>query len=147
MLGADMSQREKEELVLPNADKVKEEKKEAEKELTTINIHHVTEKGVACPVADNGGLCREPSHWKWAISGKDYTKDTVRPQLQILADISLEPNVDPQAHKRLSGRKVLIRADQNAPYGDIQKVIEYCGLAGMYKIEIGAAKPAPEKKK
>jgi biopolymer transport protein ExbD len=146
MLGADMSQREKEELVLPNADKVKEEKKEAEKDLTIINIHHTTEKGVAFPFADNGGWCRDASHWMWAISGKDYNKDTIKPRLQILADESLEPNVDPQAKKRLSGRKVLIRADQNAPYGDIQKVIEYCGLAGMYKIEIGAAKPAPEKK-
>ncbi len=148
MLGADMGQREKEELILPNADKVKDEKKETEKNgLTTINIHHQPDKGVVCPIADNGGICREESHWKWAISGHDYNKDTIKPQLQILADLNLQATPDPVAKKRLSERKVLIRADKDAPYGDVQKVIEYCGVAGMYKIEIAAAKPAPEKKK
>jgi biopolymer transport protein ExbD len=147
MLGADMGQREKEELILANADKAKEEKKEAETGLTTINIHHQPDKGVVCPIADNGGICRDESHWKWAISGHDYTKDTIKPQLQILADLNLQATPDPVAKKRLSERKVLIRADQNAPYGDVQKVIEYCGNAGMYKVEIAAAKPAPEKKK
>jgi biopolymer transport protein ExbD len=148
MLGADMGQREKEELVLPNADKVKDEKKDVEKNgLTTINIHHNPGPGVACPIADNGGICRDPSHWKWAISGHDYTKDNIKPQLQILADLNLQSTPDPIAKKRLSERKVLIRADLNAPYGDVQKVIEYAGSAGMFKIEIAAAKPAPEKKK
>jgi len=148
MLGADMGQREKEELILANADKVKEEDKERHKgeSLTTINIHHNPGKGVACPIADNGGICRDPTHWKWAISGHDYDKDTIKPQLQILADLNLQAAPDPVAKKRLSERKVLIRADQSAPYGDVQKVIEYCGSAGMYKIEIAAAKPAPEKK-
>jgi len=147
MLGADMGQREKEELILPNADKVKEEKKEREGSLTTINIHHQPDKGVACPIADNGGICRDESHWKWAISGHDYNKDTIKPQLQILADFNLQATPDPVAKKRLSERKVLIRADKDAPYGDVQKVIEYAGVAGMYEIEIGAAKPAHEKKK
>jgi biopolymer transport protein ExbD len=149
MLGADMGQREKEELILPNADKVKEEDKARHQGefLTTINIHHSPDKGVVCPIADNGGICRDESHWKWAISGHDYNKDTIKPQLQILADLNLQSAPDPIAKKKLSERKVLIRADKDAPYGDVQKVIEYCGVAGMYKIEIGAAKPAPEKKK
>src|SRR5436190_12111590 len=79
MLGADMGQREKEELILANADKVKEEDKTRDLHvpLTTINIHHDPGKGVACPQADNGGICRDASHWKWAISGHDYNKDTI----------------------------------------------------------------------
>ena len=77
----------------------------------------------------------------------EYLDETIKPQLQILADLNLQSAPDPIAKKRLSERKVLIRADLNAPYGDVQKVIEYCGTAGMFKIEIAAAKPAPEKKK
>ena len=144
MLGADMTQREFAELMLPNADRIKEDdntNKEGEP-VTTINVFH--DGQVTCPIAANGGMCREESHWKWGIRGVDYTKDTIKPQLQLEADESLEPDIDPLAKKRLSSRKVMIRADRTAPYGDIQKLIEYAGLAGMYKIEIAAAKPAPK---
>ena len=33
----------------------------------------------------------------------------------------------------------MIRADQNAPYQFIQRVIENCGGVGLYKIAVGAA--------
>ena len=35
----------------------------------------------------------------------------------------------------------MIRADQNAPYQFIQRVIENCGAVGLYKIAVGAAQP------
>ena len=141
MLGADMSQREFAEVVLPTADKAKEDKGENDPNApqTTVNISHDT--SVTCPVHDNGGTCREAGHWVWGIGGKNYDKTTLGPQLQLLADDALENDVDPKAGKRLSKRKVMVRADRTAPYGDIQKVIETAGTAGIYKIEIGAAKP------
>jgi biopolymer transport protein ExbD len=148
MLSADMSQRQLEEVVLPQASQVKEDKKgvEGDETTTTINIHHVTDKGVNCTVYSNGGVCREAEHWKWAIRGHDYTKDTLKEQLQIEAQLHMETVMDPKAHKILSALRILIRADSGAPYGDVQKVIETCGLAGIYKVEVAAAKPAPEKK-
>ena len=141
MLGADMSQREMAEVVLPTADKAKEDKGENDVNApqTTINISH--DPDVACPINDNAGTCREDGHWVWGISGLNYDKTTIGPHLQILANADLEPDVDPQAGKQLSKRKVMIRADKAAPYGDIQKVIEISGQAGIYKVEIGAARP------
>ena len=142
MLGADMGARENAELNLPQADKVKEDDNKVVAEgLTTINVHHDPGAGVKCAVADNGGTCREASHWKWQIHGKDYERDKIRSQIQIEAELSMETDVDPVAKKRLSARKVLIRADSEAPYGDVQKLIEIAGTTGIYKIEVGAAKP------
>ena len=146
MLGADMGKKEHETLILPIADKIKETDKTRSVEIrqTTINIHHKDDVGV-CPVFANDGICRDASHWGWAIRGKQYTKDTLRPQLEIeAAEAGFES--EPGVKKQLSKLKVLIRADANAPYGDIQKVIEKCGESGIYKIEVGAAKPPEESK-
>jgi len=46
-----------------------------------------------------------------------------------------------------SERVMVIRADRQAPYGYIQKTIEQLAGAGLYKIEVGVEKPAPEKPK
>jgi biopolymer transport protein ExbD len=148
MLSADMSQRQLEEVILPQASQVKEDPKTGTEgeTTTTINIHHSTEKGVTCAVYSNGGVCREPSHWQWAIRGHDYTAATIKDQLQIEAQLHMETAMDVKAHKILSALRILIRADSGAPYGDVQKVIETCGTVGIYKVEVAAAKPAAEKK-
>lgn len=140
MLGADMGKREMEEVMLPLADKIQEDDgKRLPGPETTINIHH--DPVISCAIQANGGVCREEGHWLWSIRGKDFNKDTLKAQLQIEADSDLEPDVDPKAGKRLSARRVLIRADRTAPYGDIQKVIEISGSTGIYKVAVGAAKP------
>ena len=143
MLSADMGQRELEELVLPEADQVREDPKvQDQTALTTINVHHrPDDANFKCPINTRGSICRDPEHWLIAIRGQEFTKETVKDQLQMLADESLENDVDPLAKKRLSGRKVMIRADKAAPYGDVQKLIEVCSAVGIYKIEVGAAKP------
>jgi len=148
MLSADMSARQLEEVVLPQASQVKEDKpdKTEGESTTTINIHHVTEKGTDCAVYANGGICRDVNHWKWAIYGHDYTKDTIGPELTDIARLHMEPGPDPVAKVTLSSVKILIRADSAAPYGDVQKVIETCGTAKIYKVEVAAAQPPAEKK-
>ena len=149
MLSADMSQRELEEVVLPQANQVKENSNvKVENEVTTnINIHHSTPKGVSCAIYANGGVCREPTHWLWAIRGHDYTAATIKDQLQVEAQLHMETVKDVKASKILSALKILIRADSGAPYGDVQKVIELCGSVGIYKVEVAAAKPPAEKKR
>ena len=141
MLGADMGKREHEEVLLPLADKVKEDDNQRSLDPeTTINIHHNID--VTCAVHENGGVCREDDHWKWAISGQSYNKEDLAAELKILAELEPEAATDAKGGKQLSRRKALIRADRTAPYGHVQKVIELCGLAGIYKIQVGAAKPS-----
>jgi len=143
MLGADMSQREQAELVLPTASEIKEnEKVKSDEPTTTVNIQHIDPPGGKCPINASGtGYCREMDHWAVVIRGREIPRETLKDQIKNEADASLEPEIDPQAGVRLSARKLIIRADKSAPYGDVNKIIEYAGTAGIYKIEVGAAVP------
>jgi biopolymer transport protein ExbD len=147
MLSADMTQREFEEIVLPRADQVKEEdpNKVKGEEVTVLNIYHRPDSGdFSCPLYAHGATCRDASHWLIAMRGASYTKDTVKERLKADAEATMEPDVDPAAGKRLSARKVMIRADRQAPYGDVQGMIQVCGEVGIYKIEVAAAQPPKE---
>lgn len=146
MLGADMSQRESIEISIPKARNVPEPEKDTkEKRTLTVNIHHQTPTGAPCPVNDNGSVCREADHWQWQILGVDYPREEMKKQLLIMAQDNLDDVEDPIAKKRLSALFLLIRADEKAPYGDVQKLTEYAGGAGIYKIQLAANKPLPEK--
>ena len=147
MLGADMSQREAIEIQIPKAKAVPEPKQveDPDKFTLTVNIHHATPTGAPCPINDNGGVCREKDHWQWQIMGTDYNREEMKKQLVIIAQDHLEPQEDQAAHTKLSALFLLIRADERAPYGDVQKLTEYAGLAKIYKIQLAANKPLPEK--
>ena len=143
MLGADMTQREQASLVLPTASEIKEnEKVKSAEPTTTINVQHrQSSSSFQCAIAERGGYCRDEEHWMIVIRGREVPRPTLKEQLKIEADETLEPDVDPIAGVRLSARKVIIRADRAAPYGDINKIIETCSLVGIYKVEVGAAVP------
>jgi biopolymer transport protein ExbD len=147
MLGADMSQREAIEISIPKAKNVPEPKtvEEKDKFTLTVNIHHASPTGAPCPINDNGGVCREKDHWQWQIMGTDYNREEMKKQLVIIAQDHLEPVDDPVAKTKLSALFLLIRADERAPYGDVQKLTEYAGLAHIYKIQLAANKPLPDK--
>jgi biopolymer transport protein ExbD len=138
MLGADMTQREQAELVLPTASEIKENDKVKTDEPTTVNIQHVSAGQVA--INSSGGFCREKD-WAVVIRGRQVPREVLKDQLKAEADETPEKDVDPQAGVRLSARKIIIRADRAAPYGDVNKIIEICGLIGVYKVEVGAAVP------
>jgi biopolymer transport protein ExbD len=141
MLGADMAQRESVDMVLPLADQIKEQKENEEVPTTTVNVHH--DPNLDCKIndsAENG--CREKGHWIWSVRGITHTAETLKTQLQIDADEFLEDSDTPGAGKKLSAKKLLIRADGKAPYGEIQRVIEIGGGVGMYKVEVAGAKPS-----
>ena len=145
MLGADMSQRELEEVELPKADQVKEEKKdkEAGERRVNVNIFHThTSSGTNCDDHEAHRVCRKMEHWAIAIYSQTFTLDTIKQELKELAELSLEDDqpADPKV-VRLSKVEIMIRADQNAPYAYIQRVIESCGATGLYKIAVGAAQP------
>jgi len=146
ILGADMTQREQADLILPTASEIKEDEKvKSTDPSTTVNVQHAQVGAVAnCPINASGGVCREPDHWVIVIRGREVPRANLKDQLKAEADETLEPDVDPQAGVRLSARKIIIRADKSAPYGDVNKIIEVCSLVGIYKVEVGAAVPAPE---
>ena len=143
LLGADMSQREQAELVLPEATEIKEnEKVKTPEPTTTVNVQH--QAGLTCPTNASGGYCREDGHWAVVIRGREIARTELKDQLKAEADETLEPDIDPVAKVRLSARKVIIRADRAAPYGMVNNVIETCSLSGIYKVEVGAAVPPPK---
>jgi biopolymer transport protein ExbD len=133
MLGADMGQRQFEDVVLPVADAVKEDKDtDMFGGVTIVNVHHAFE-GV-CKAYREGGICTERAHWSIGVRGVPYTPKSIGTLIKQEADISRDPK-----NPALSERRVMIRADQSALYEYVQKVIEACAQAGLYKIEIGAA--------
>jgi biopolymer transport protein ExbD len=145
MLGADMSARELEEVILPKADMVAEESKIKTADSggrTTVNVfHNHSTPGMAdCAAFVSGGVCRDLSHWMIAIRSNYYTLDTIVKALEEEGALEIEEVKD---GKTISKREVMIRADENAPYGYIQRVIEACARAGIYKIAVGAARPEP----
>jgi len=142
MLGADMSQRELEDVELPKADMVAQDDPTFEQgeKRSNVNIFHThTSSGFTCATHAAGGICRDMAHWAIAIRSNEYTLQTIGPALKEVAQISLED--DTTGGQRLSKVEVMIRADRNAPYGFIQRVIESCGAVGLYKIAVAAARP------
>jgi biopolymer transport protein ExbD len=148
MLGADMGQRENVALKLTQADKAKEEKEttEGEDPTTIVHVFHADEDDVSCATFKAELMCSERAHWKLKIRGKDYDPDeTFKKQLEQEALESTDPgDIDPDAKVALSKRRVVIRADQYAPFGIVLKIIETCSAVKIYKVEIAAARPAPE---
>jgi biopolymer transport protein ExbD len=145
MLGADMTERERAELVLPEADMVNDadqEKSVDDQFRTTINVSHKPDEGgFSCPLNAKGGICRDMEHWQILIRSVEFDLETVKPEIVQLSESALEAEIDPVAGKRLSKRKIIIRGDKGAPYGHVQALIQACGLSGIYKIEVGAAQP------
>ena len=149
MIASDMGQRELEDVRLPMADVVKEDKPDTESkegDRLTINIYHLLGQQARCNVYEDGGICREERHWRMGVKGTDYTDmDKLYAFLDKEAQVGRK-GTDPKAPK-VSERKVMIRADGSAPYGMPQKAMNVCAKAGMYKIDVGAAQPEQDKKK
>ncbi|HZF00180.1 MAG TPA: biopolymer transporter ExbD [Planctomycetota bacterium] len=145
MLGADMGQRELEEVVLPKANSMKEDKenKEKDKNRLTINVYHRYE--VKCQAYAKGGVCRDDAHWRTGIKGKDYSEpEKLGGYLKKEADATR--GLDPK-NPQVSELKVMIRADASAPYGLAQRAMNTCAKAGIYKVEVGASRPMDQTKK
>ncbi len=142
MLGADMGQRDLEVVQLPLADSIKEdkEKEDAAKGRLTINIHHEMPANTACAAyeASPREVCRQALHWKFAARGLDYTDP------EKLADLLKKEADRDRLGAGASERRVMLRADEGAPYGYIQDVMDACARVGIYQIECGAARPSEQ---
>jgi len=143
MLGADMGQRELEEVILPKATSIKkdDEKTGRERDRITLNIYHRYPNEVKCPTYARHEVCREDAHWRVNIKGTDCSEpEKLGAILKKAADLARTDPKSPQ----ISERKVMIRADESSPYGLVQRSMNICAKVGIYKIECGAAQPADE---
>ena len=137
MLGADMGQRELEDVMLPTAADVKEDKAETPKgslPRVNINVYHSYDTA-KCANYTKEQPCTDESHWAIGVRGVDYTPETIKALLQKEADLE-RTDVN---NLTISERRVMIRADRAALYGFVQKVMNACAEVGIYKVEIGAA--------
>jgi len=147
MIASDMGQRELEQVELPKAKSVKEDKLDAktvekEGDRVTINVYH--RPAIKCDAYKEGQICREDGHWLMGVKGTDYTNmDKLEAFLRKQADP--HRGKDPK-YKEASDKKVMIRADGAAPYGMPQKAMNACAKVGIYKIDVGAARPPDESK-
>jgi biopolymer transport protein ExbD len=143
MVGGDMSHRESTELQLPKASKAAPADREAEgKRYAVINIHPV--KDALTDMERVTPAFRDITNWQFAIAGVEYRDYwALVDQLKIISEQKLEEEVlAGTKDKHLSAVFLTIRADKDAPYGMIQQAMQACSEALIYKIEVGAAKPA-----
>jgi biopolymer transport protein ExbD len=125
MLSADMSQRVTEDITLPLATMVQPDEKKGDFPSSTLNI-----------VKDDDGT------WVVKEAGNRWTFDaTLKPRLIELADDKREPD-----QKVFSNREVMIRAQADCPYREVQRLIQMCGTVGLYKTSVVATKPVPDTK-
>ena len=131
MLGADMGHRELEDVRLPQAEQARIDRPEEKDHRLTINAHH--EPTVSCEAYASSRVCRDDAHWKLAFRGEDCSDPA-----KLSSALARTP--DPLG-RPLADRKVMIRADSAAPFGLAQRAMNACAVNGIYKVEVGAAKP------
>lgn len=127
MLGADMGQREIEDVQLPDARTVKEDRLSVGEGRVTINVYHASERDARCAAVEANATCRDAAHWFIGVRGLDCTTPSA-----LQSVLRGAGGADSQ---------VMIRADRAAPYAMVQRALSACAAAGLYRIECGAAAP------
>jgi biopolymer transport protein ExbD len=129
MLGADMGHRELETVRLPQAKAATKDTQQDKEGRLTINANH--KEQVSCSEYRYQTVCRNDAHWEIAFRGRNCTDPEVL--AKALSDVEREG--------ALSKRRVMIRADAGAPFGLAQRAMNVCASKGIFKLEMGAAKP------
>lgn len=144
MLATDIAQTDIARVQLPLASEAVDDK-EPPKNRLMVNVVHEMPQGEDCPQLryERGGvikqLCQIPEHWKLKVKNKVMTKGELEKELRAFADTDREGGPGTQTPSNLP---VMIRADAAAQYEYITQIMEAAGRALMWKIEIGATKPA-----
>jgi biopolymer transport protein ExbD len=134
MLGADMGHRELETVRLPFSKEATNDTKQDKEGRLTINANH--KEQVACPEYKGKMICRNEGHWEIAFRGRNCTEpEALAKALKETATVE---------GLALADRRVMIRADAGAPYALPQRAMNVCAQQGIFRIEVGAAKPRPQ---
>jgi len=128
MLSADMTQRVAEDMVLPVADRAKEDVNKQDNFGTTV-VNIVEEP---------------PGSWVVKIRSKAYPDwGVLKAELAEIAKSS-PPDPANKPGENFSSQTISIRCEANAPYKEAQRLIQLCGQVNLYKIELVAVKTPPE---
>lgn len=124
MLSADMTTRVTEDIKIPRADMIKEDPKQKEDYPTTVV-----------------NLIGEGDNWYVKILGHGYPDwDLLKLKLNELAQEDPDEANKPGA-PFFTARAIMLRAEADAPYKAVQRLIQMCAKVGYYKIEVVAMKP------
>jgi len=129
ILGADMGHRELETVRLPVAKSATKDTQQEKEGRLTINANH--REQVTCSEYRTKNICRDEAHWEIAFRGRNCTDPALL--AKALSDVEREGT--------LSERRVMIRVDAGAPFGLAQRAMNVCASKGIFKLEMGAAKP------
>jgi biopolymer transport protein ExbD len=143
MLATDIASTDLARVYLPAASACAEDLN-PDKQRLMVNIVHEVPNDRDCPqLKYKFGVLKQPcqiqEHWKIVVKRKEVTKDELLKAIQIEGDIDRPGGA---GSKTASNRPLMIRADGSAPYELVEKILEACGRAFVWKIEIGATKPA-----
>jgi biopolymer transport protein ExbD len=105
-----------------------------------VEVRHRRESpSSTCAEHAAGRPCRTIPHWLCVVDGIEQRPDETSSTLDRIASEELESDVDRSAGVRLSTRRVLLRADKDAPYEPIRAVLQMCARATLYKTDIAAS--------
>ncbi len=143
MLVSDFMQTDLERVWLPLAPAAVEDNK-PDKNRLVINIaHNPPGPPGSCkdlqynPDGELLQFCLDETHWKIKIKGQEISRDELEKEIRLEGDKN-------RPSGGISNRAIMIRSDAGAPYRMVQKVFEACARARVWKIEIGATKPAED---
>jgi biopolymer transport protein ExbD len=123
MLSADMTTRVAEDIKIPRADMIKEDQAAKDDTPTTVI-----------------NLVGEGENWYVVILGHSFPDwELLKFRLNELAHEDPEDGNPPGTF--FTKRAIMLRAESEAPYKAVQRVIQICAKIGYYKIEVVAMKP------
>jgi biopolymer transport protein ExbD len=139
MLGADMGQREPEDVRLPLSTEAIVDRHPRERgRPLTVNCAHADPAGAACAAYAAGGVCREGAHWRTVVIGRDLDAAGLRSVLDAAA--APTRGYDPE-RPHPSEQALHLRADAMADFGLVQRVLGVCEEVGIHQVEVGVAAP------
>lgn len=132
MVGSDMSHSEAAALDLPHASEAKEPETLPERQVV-LNVCHA--EG-ACDAQAAGRVCGHEPHWRYVMSSKEFAVDEIAARVESVRSDALEAAGGDG--RVLSAVTMTIRADRGSPFGLVQRALESCAAAGIYRTEVAA---------
>jgi len=148
MLTVDFTNRAVEALELPKALTAKEDKTPPNERLMVNLVHEPDGECDELKYDNNKNLlkpCRVERHWKIKVDGKPYQPAEL--EALLIKEGGKYQGREPSHDGKLgiSNRPLMIRCDAGGIYKLLEKVFTACARARIWKIEIGASKPAGAK--
>ncbi|MDQ7779601.1 MAG: biopolymer transporter ExbD [Planctomycetota bacterium] len=144
MLVTSMESSDVEALVVPKAIKAVEDKEKSDKRIMVSVAHKEIECDSYTTLKTDPRfkkVCRQAGHWEIKFRKQAYTEEQLGARLRILADEVRDTN-----DREISNVPLMIRADQRAPWEQVQRILVVC-VSPVYKVMIWKIEIAVELEK